>query len=306
MSQQHRKKALAAVALISITWGTTWLASKLAVTEYHMPPLQTGGLRFTLAGILFLIYFFIKGYRLPTIKQFGKLLLLSLFFLVFSNGLTLQGLAFPGMSSGIGAVVGATVPLWVAILSIFLLRNQKLTWQVLLGLILGFGGIVIIFADDLHAIADPKFEMAILYLVLASLSWSIGTLLNAKKDKSIDPFYSLGWQMFLCGVFLFAWSWYKEDMVPLAQIDFHVWLCITYLITIGSAISFVAYIYSLKHLPAAQVAVYAYINPIIALILGFFWRHEELNWYIAVGAIVTLIGVYLVNNAFNKQPEIED
>ncbi|MBI2730700.1 MAG: EamA family transporter [Sphingobacteriales bacterium] len=306
MSHQHRKRALASVALISFTWGTTWLASKLAVTEYHMPPLQTGALRFTLAGIIFLTYFFIRGYRLPGLKQLGKLIILSCFFLVFSNGLTLQALAFPGMSSGIGSVVGATVPLWVAMLSIFILRNQKLTIQIFIGLILGFGGIIIIFADDLHAFANPKFEKSILLLVLASLSWSIGTLFNAKKDKTIDPFYSLGWQMFLCGLLLFVWSYKIETMVPLTSIDYHVWLCIAYLIIIGSAISFVAYIYALKHLPAAQVSIYAYINPIIALILGFFWRHEQLNWYIALGALVTLMGVYLVNNAFNKQPEIED
>jgi drug/metabolite transporter (DMT)-like permease len=306
MSEQQRRKAQYAVALISFTWGTTWLASKLAVAEYQLPPLQTGALRFTIAGVIFLLYFLLKGYRLPTLKQLGKLFILSLFFLVISNGFTLQALSYPGMSSGIGAVVGATVPLWVAILSIFILRNQQLTWQVIAGLLLGFGGIIIIFADDLQAITEPRFEKSILLLVAASLSWSIGTLFNAKKDKTIDPFYSLGWQMFLCGLMLLGWSYLTEPFVTIVAIPLPAWLCIAYLILIGSTISFVAYIYALKHLAAAQVAVYAYMNPIIALILGFFWRHEQLNWYIAAGALVTLVGVYLVNNAFNKQPEVEN
>jgi drug/metabolite transporter (DMT)-like permease len=156
MSVQHRKRALAAVATISILWGTTWLPSKLVVTDYQMPPIQTGSIRFTLAGILFLTYFFIKGYTLPTLKQFGKLLVLSFFFLALSNGLTLQGLSYPGMSSGIGSVVGATVPLWVALFSIFILKKQKISLQVIIGLILGFGGIAIIFAEDLVALMNPK------------------------------------------------------------------------------------------------------------------------------------------------------
>lgn len=306
MSEQQRKNALVAVGLISFTWGTTWLPSKLAVAEYHMPPFEVGAMRFTLSGIIFLIYFFIKGYSLPSLKMLMNIAALSFVFLVVSNGLTLQGLSFRGMSSGIGAVLGATVPLWVALFSIFLLKKQKLTLQVILGLLLGFGGVVIIFAEDLKALQNPDFEWAILFLIIAAIAWSLGTLFNAKKDDHIDPFYKLAWQLFLCGVMMSVYSCLFEHPVPLAKVDYRVWLCVLYLIAVGSMFSFIAYIFALKHLPAAQVAVYAYINPIVALLLGFFWRNENLNWYIAIGAGITLLGVYLVNNAFNKQPEIEN
>lgn len=306
MSEQQRKRALGAVALISILWGTTWLPSKLAVADYHMPPMQTGAIRFTLAGSFFLLYFFIKGYKLPSFLKLVKLAALSFLFLAVSNGLTLKGLSFPGMSSGIGSVVGATVPLWVAVFSIFLLKKQKLTLQIIIGLLLGFGGIVIIFADDLAALMNPQFELAIAYLVIAAIAWSLGTLFNARKDASMDPFYSVAWQIFFCGMLMGIYAYIFEPVVPFAEIKMEVWLCIVYLFTIGSTISFVAYIYALKHLPAAQVAIYAYINPIIALFLGHAWRHETLNWFIGFGAAITLFGVYLVNNDFNKQPEIEN
>lgn len=305
MSEQQRKKALWAVTLISITWGTTWLPSKLAVADYGMPPMQTGAIRFSLAGVIFLLYFFIRGYKLPPVIKLAKLAALSLLFLVISNGLTLKGLSFPGMSSGIGSVVGATVPLWVALFSIFLLKKQKLTLQIVIGLLLGFGGIVIIFADDLAALMNPQYELAIIYLVVASIAWSLGTLFNARKDKSMDPFYSLAWQIFFCGLLMAVYAYLFEPVVAITEIKIEVWLCVAYLFIVGSTISFVAYIYALKHLPAAQVAIYAYINPIIALFLGHAWRHETLNWFIGVGAAITLFGVYLVNNDFNKQPEIE-
>jgi drug/metabolite transporter (DMT)-like permease len=304
LSTHH--KALGAVAVISITWGTTWLPSKLLVGDYKMPPLQVSGMRMLFAGIIYLTFFLFKGYRLPSPKQFLKIIFLALFFLVFSNGLGLMVLSYPNIGSGLGAVLSAMVPLWVAILTIFLFKKQKITPIIFTGLLFGFSGVVVIFSRDLGVLVQPGYFKPIIISMMTSITWSLGTILNAKKDSTIDPFYHVGWQMFIAGLILLAWSGLTENTVALKNITLNSWWCFLYLVIIGSSISFVSYIFALKHLPATRVAMYAYINPMVALIIGFFWRHETFNWYVIAGTLITLLGVYLVNAGFEKQKFVEE
>jgi drug/metabolite transporter (DMT)-like permease len=294
-------KALLAVAIISITWGTTWLPSKLLVADNGVPPMQISSLRMLFAGAVFVAFFLIKGHSLPTIKQFGKIIILSIFFIVLANAFSLISLQYKSIPSGIGALLGATVPLWVALISIFIFRKQKITAQITGGLVFGFGGIIVVFSKDLHALTQPDFLKPLFYSSLASIAWSLGTLLNAKKDAAINPFNNLGWQMISGGIILFIASYIFEDRVALKEISLQSWSYFTYLVIIGSFISFASFIYALKHLPATQVSTYAYINPLVALILGHYMHKEDFTWYIVLGSLITLLGVYLVNRGFEKQ-----
>jgi drug/metabolite transporter (DMT)-like permease len=302
----NHTKALLAVVLISITWGTTWLPSKLLVADNGVPPMQISSLRMLFAGAVFVAFFLIKGYKLPSVKQFAKIIWLSIFFIVMANAFSLKSLTYKSIPSGIGALLGATVPLWVALISIFIFRKQKITLQIATGLLFGFGGIVVVFAKDLHALIQPNFLHPLLYSSLASIAWSLGTLLNAKKDATINPFYNLGWQMLSGGIILFTTSYFFENQVSLSSISLQSWGYFSYLVIVGSFISFASFIYALKHLPATQVSTYAYINPLIALVLGYYMNKEGFTWYIILGSLITLLGVYLVNRGFEKQQFVEE
>jgi drug/metabolite transporter (DMT)-like permease len=296
MTAVKNNKAYAALVTVSIFWGTTWLPSKLAVGM--MPAFQLAGIRQATAGVLFILLFLIQGKAMPTMRQMGRLFILSIFFLVISNGLALVALRH--LESGIGALLGATVPLWIALLNIFFLRSQKLNAYIITGILLGFGGIVVVFNKDVQKLFNPDYEWGILLSLIASISWSVGTLFNAKKGNTLNPFVALGWQMLFSGIMLLCIAFFTGQTIPLLQIPANAWWCILYLLVIGSMLTFVAYIYALKHLPTSLVSVYAYINPIIALILGAIFLREPLSLFVIIGGAVTLVGVFLVNIGFRK------
>lgn len=292
----EKTRALFAVGLVSIFWGTTWLASKKGVE--HMPALQLAGIRQLLGGGIYIIFFLIRGFKWPSWNQLFRFTWMSVIMFVVSNGFGTWSVQY--IPSGLGAVIGAIAPIWIALFSLMLFKDTRLNITTVVGLILGFGGILIIFYDYLDILFDAKFSLGIILGVIATMTWALGTLLTVKHARDLNPYYSVGWQMFLSGLILTAVSYVTGQHIPLAEIPMPAWYSISYLVVIGSIITFAAFIYALKRLPPAQASVYAYINPIVAVIIGALLNHEKLNLLIAGGTLVTLIGVYLVNTGFKK------
>ena len=292
----ERTKALIAVGLVSFLWGTTWLASKRGVM--NMPALQMSGIRQLAGGSAYILFFSAKGYRWPTRTQLLRLTWMSVLMFVLSNGLSTWSVKY--IPSGLGAVIGAISPIWIALFSLFLFRDTRMNAMTTLGLFLGFGGILIIFSDYLHALFETDFYLGIVMGLVATMTWALGTLLTVKHAREFDPYYGIGWQMFLSGLIMTALAWITGQRIPLAEIPAVSWYAIVYLVVVGSIVTFAAFIYSLKRLPAAQASVYAYINPIVAVAIGALMNGEKLNLLIAGGTLVTLLGVYLVNTGFKK------
>jgi drug/metabolite transporter (DMT)-like permease len=292
----EKTRALIAVGLVSFFWGTTWLASKRGVE--HMPALQLSGIRQLLGGIIYIVFFSFKGYKWPSWGQLFRFTWMSVLMFVISNGFSTWSVQY--IPSGLGAVIGAISPIWIAIFSLFMFRETKLNLMTASGLILGFGGIVIIFSDYLDALFNSSFSLGILLGIIATMTWALGTLFTVRHARDLNPYYSLGWQMFLSGVILTIVSYLTGQHKPLNEVNPIAWYAITYLVVIGSIITFGAFIYALKRLPPAQASIYAYINPIVAVIVGSLLNHEKLNLLIAGGTLVTLAGVYLVNTGFKK------
>jgi drug/metabolite transporter (DMT)-like permease len=292
----EKTRALFAVGLVSIFWGTTWLASKKGVE--HMPALQLAGIRQLLGGGIYIIFFILRGFKWPSWNQLFRFTWMSVIMFVVSNGFGTWSVQY--IPSGLGAVIGAIAPIWIALFSLVLFKDTRLNITTVIGLILGFGGILIIFYDYLDILFNANFSLGIILGVIATMTWALGTLLTVKHAKDLNPYYSVGWQMFLSGLILTAVSYITGQHIPLAEIPMPAWYSITYLVVIGSIITFAAFIYALKRLPPAQASVYAYINPIVAVIIGALLNHEKLNMLIAGGTLVTLIGVYLVNTGFKK------
>lgn len=296
-NQSDRTKAILAVGIVCFFWGTTWLASKKGVQ--HMPALQLAGFRQLFAGILYLIFFFIKGFRLPTKEQFIQFLWMSLLMIVINNGLSTWSMKY--MPSGLGSVIGAASPIWIAIISSFVFKETKLNVTTISGLLLGVTGILIIFSDYIHDLFNSSFSLGVLLNVVASITWAFGTIFTVRNARNVNPYFSLGWQMFIGGIVLLAVSFFTGQFASPAHIDITAWGAIAYLVIIGSIITYSAFIYALKRLPAAQVSIYAYVNPIVAVIVGAILNDEKLTFIITAGTLVTIAGIYLVNTGFKKE-----
>lgn len=301
-NQTEKTKAFIALGLVSFLWGTTWLASKIGVKE--MPGLQLAGIRQLIGGSIYTLYFFSKGYKLPNKKQLIQFVWMSLLMFVISNGFSTWSLQY--IPSGLGAVIGAMAPLWIALFSVLFFKETQMNTITIIGLLMGFGGIVIIFSDYLDTLLNTSFFWGVLLGVIATMTWALGTLYTVKHSKDLNAYYSLGWQMLLSGVLLSITARATGQYIPIEQATQHTWLSIAYLVIIGSIITFGAFIYSLKRLPPAQSSIYAYINPIVAVIIGAILNSEKLNTIIALGTVVTIFGVYLVNTGFKKAKTAND
>jgi len=283
-----------ALCWISFFWGTTWIASKEGVK--YMPALQLAAIRQFLGSIIYLSYFLFKKTPWPKGKQWKTIIILSILNFVLSNGLSTWGVKY--ISSGLGAIIGALVPLWVVIISLF--RGEKLVKLSIIGLVVGFAGVCEIFYEHLTDFLIFDFRFGIIISIISTLTWAFATLYTKKKAASFNPYFSLGIQMFISSIFLFAYLGATESAVSLSTIPVISWVSIGYLVIFGSVLTFIAYIYALQHLPAEINSIYAYINPIIAVLLGAYIFGEPLSLTIAVGGIITLFGLYLVNRSFQK------
>ena len=283
-----------ALCFVSFFWGTTWIASKEGVK--HMPPLQLAAIRQFLGGMLYISFFLFKKAPWPKGKQWKTILILSILNFALSNGLSTWGVKY--ISSGLGAIVGAIVPLWVVIISMF--RGEKLARLSIVGLLISFSGVCVVFYDHLADFIQPDFRFGIALSLISTLTWAFGTLYTKKKAASFNPYFGLGLQMFISSIFLFAFTGATGTGVPLSSIPAISWWAISYLVIFGSVLTFIAFIYALQHLPAHISTIYAYINPIIAVILGAIIFNESLNAAIIIGGSIILSGLYMVNYSLRK------
>ena len=291
-----------ALGIVCILWGTTWIASKQGVL--HMPPLQLAGMRQTIAGMLYIIYFTSKGAKWPRGREWYIVGVLAFLNILCSNGLTTWGVKY--ISAGLGAIIAATFPLWMVIIGLFS-SKERIPVNALRGFLLGFAGICVIFYEHLHDFLNPEFLFGISISLTASWTWALGTIFTKREARDFNPYFSLGLQMFLSGLVLLGASYTTGKVVPLTEIPWQSWTAITYLVLFGSVIAFVAYLYSLQHLSVEQMSIYAYINPVVAVIFGSLLFSEHLTPFIVIGGAITLYGVYMINTALRKVvPREED
>ncbi|WP_428230801.1 DMT family transporter [Flavobacterium sp.] len=283
-----------ALCWVSFFWGTTWLASKEGVK--HMPGLQLANIRQFLAGILYVGYFLLKKEPWPKGKQWRTILVLAFLNFACSNGLSTWGVKY--MSSGLGAIISAIFPIWIIIINFF--NGQRVARMALLGILISFGGICIIFIDYIADFLKPEFQFGIILMTASTVTWAFGILQTKKKAASFNPYFSLGLQMLLSSIFLFGITEATGINIPLSEIPTASWWSIGYLVVVGSVLTFIAFIYTLQHLPTEISSIYVYINPIVAMVLGSLLFGETLTQAIAIGAVVTLMGLYLVNKSIRK------
>lgn len=293
---QSKQKAYLALFVVCIVWGLSWVGTKEAVRE--MPPIQMVGIRQLIAGLVYVLFFIIRGNKLPRNKEWYPILFLSVLNFMISNGLSTWGVKLT--TAGLSSILGALFPLWLVIIMTFRGKDKipKLAW---FGILLGFGGICIVFYDHLVELFDPDFRLGVILGLIAALAWAFGTIYTKEFALSFNPYHSIGWQMLISGVALSGISTVAGDAVSLASISLYTWGAIAFLVIVSSIIAFVAYLYALQKLPTNLVSIYAYINPIIAVISGSIYIGERLTLVMLFGAIVALTGVFIVNRSLGNE-----
>ena len=269
----------------------------------EIPALELSCIRQALAGFSFVFYFLIfKKLPLPTYKQLRSLLVLSVLMMVMANGLSTWGLKY--IPTGLAALIGALYPLCVVIIEWVFYKKKNVSLLTFTGLFLGIAGVAYVFYENMFSHIDATLIFGLTLSIVAMLSWSLGTVFLSRHETNINPYYGMGWQMIIGSFILFIISSKTQETIPLTQISAKSWLAISYLVIAGSIISFVAFIYTLKKLPAAVSSLYAYVNPIVAIIIASFVLSEKLTFTILLGTLVTLAGVYLVNYSVKRDRKI--
>lgn len=286
-----------ALGITCVVWGTTWVASKIGIAD--IPALQMAFIRQLIGGSCFVLFFMLyKKLPFPNRKQLGWLLLLALLMFVFANGLSTWSLEY--IPTGLSALIGALYPLSVVIIEMIFFKARNMTVLTFIGLLLGIAGIGIVFYESAFGYHPEGYLFGVGLSVFAMLSWSVGTLILTKANMKMNPYYAVGWQMLISSVMLFVFATITGQTIPFEAISGKAWMVIAYLVIMGSILSFVAFIYSMKKLPVAVASLYAYINPLVAMVVAALLLSEKLTAFILWGSIVTLSGVFLVNYSIRR------
>lgn len=295
-----KQKAYIGLTATSIIWGTSWVASKIAV-KGGVPGLEVAAIRQFIGGALFVVFFLLRGEKIPSAKQMLWLAGMGALLFVIANGFATVALRY--IPSGLAALIAALYPLSVVIIERIFFRNTKITWVTFVGLLLGITGIGIVFYDNAFHNQPEGYVLGLILSLIAMLSWSIGTIIIARNKVKINAYNATGWQMLLGSFLLMIMTLASGNTMPITAIPASTWLAIAYLVFVSSIVAFVAFIYTMKHLEPAIAALYAYINPIIAILTGSVLMNEKLTIDILIGSAITLVGVFLVNRSLKKQRE---
>lgn len=291
-----RKDLLAYLALgaICLIWGTTYLALRVAVVGF--PPFLFVVIRQIIAGSILvgLVLAFGKS-KLPSAGEIWKQAIAGFFMLSMGNGLVAY--AEVTIPSGIAAIICSMMPMWVILINLTVNRDERPTLPILIGAALGLAGIILIFVQDLDALSNMAYRWGIFLTLLATVSWACASVWLKKRKSTSNPFMSAGLQMFFAGVWLIPFSLTFDDLSNVTWSTDTIYAMI-YLIAIGSIVAYGCYTYALKKLPMTILSLYAYVNPLVAVVLGWLILDEQLNARIGIAFAVTVGGIYLVNRGY--------
>jgi len=280
-----------AFVAVCIIWGTTYLAIHVALET--VPVLLVAGLRWMSAGVLLCGVMLAMGRRLPPLRLWGALALLGFLMNIVGNGFVVFAQQY--VASGLTAVMIATTPFWSALLERMLPSGERFSTRALIGLAIGFSGIVILVWPEMSqgGAGGRAFVGGVIAIQLACIGWVIGTSYARRHELGNDPFPSTALQMVFSGVMLLSAATVHGDWAELSFTP-RTLAAMAYLSVAGSLVAYSAYIYAIQHLRLSLVSLYAYINPIIAVALGTVLLREPLSPRILLAALLVLAGTWIV------------
>jgi drug/metabolite transporter (DMT)-like permease len=287
----RRGSAYLAWTAVCVLWGTTYLAIRIGLET--IPPALLGGLRYTAAGILLAVILAFRGERVPASLQWPGLALVGLLTICMGNGGVIW--AEQWVPSGVAAVTVATVPFWMMGVEAVTPGGDRASTWLVLGLLAGFGGILLLVWPDVTAggAAGHQFLIGIAALQAACIGWALGSALSRRQAREENVLSAAAIQMTFGGVFMLIAGTLRGEWSHLAFTQ-RTLAAEIYLTLVGSIVGYSAYIYALKYLPTATVSLYAYVNPIIAMILGAVLLGEPFGPRVVTASAMVLTGSALV------------
>jgi drug/metabolite transporter (DMT)-like permease len=287
-----------AFAIVYLVWGSTYFFIRIA-EQGGMPPYLLGALRFITAGLLLMGWCVIKKEKIFVLKDIASAAVTGI--LLLFGGIGTVIMAERTLPSGMVAILVSSAPIWFVVL-------DKPNWAInfnskatIIGLIIGFGGVMMLFSEQIgHVFSGTSGSSILIWMVLlllGSISWSAGSLYSKHKQTSVSGSVSTAWQMIAGGIIfipaaLLHGEFSHPDMQSIRPMS---WLALLYLIIFGSIAAYSAYVWLLRVRPATQVSTYAYVNPVIAVILGVVFAGENISW-IQMGGLFTILGSVLLIN----------
>jgi drug/metabolite transporter (DMT)-like permease len=285
-------KTLLAFAIIYFVWGSTFLAIRVGVHE--VPPFLLAAMRFLAAGVVLYGWMLARGERSPSSREWTSAFLLAILIFLIDYGLLFW--AEQRVPSGLAAVMMATIPVFMSLSEIVFLRTQRLTLRLAFALLIGIGGVAVLVSHSLNLGGAPIDTAGAVALIVASISFAVSSTLARKLPLPPSKVMSSGAQMLAGGVLLaLAGAALGEFRIfrPLA-VSRGAWLALLYLIVAGSIVGFTAYVWLIHHESPTKVGTYAYVNPVVAVLVGYFLGGETLGLRTMLGTVLVLISVVLI------------
>jgi drug/metabolite transporter (DMT)-like permease len=293
-------KTLLAFAIIYFVWGSTFLAIHVGVRE--VPPFLLASMRFLAAGLVLYGWMLAKGERSPSARQWLSASLLALLIFVFDYGLLFW--AEQRVASGVAAVMMATIPVFMALSEIVILRTQRLSLRLALALLIGIAGVAVLMSRSLNLGSAPIDSTGAIALIFAAVNWSVASVLTRKLPLPTSKVMSSGVQMLAGGAMLAVAAGLLGEFRrfrPL-NVSSEAWLALLYLIVAGSIVGFTAYVWLIHHESPTKVGTYAYVNPVVAVLVGYFLGGEALGLRTVLGTLFVLISVVVITTARAGKP----
>ena len=291
-------KTLLAFSIIYFVWGSTFLAVRVGVRE--VPPLIFAAMRFLTAGIVLYVWLIARGEPSPSAREWKSASILGAIIFLLDYGFLFW--AETRVPSGLAAVMLAMIPVFMALSEIIFLRTQQLTVRLALSLLIGIGGVAVLMSRSLNLGGTPIDRMGALALIVASISWSLAAALSRKLPQPRSKVMSSATQMLAGGIFLAftAAALGEFRNFHLSTVSREVWLALLYLIVAGSIMGFTAYVWLLHHESPTKVGTYAYVNPIVAVTIGYFLGGEPLGLRTILGTLFVLVSVVVITTTKAK------
>lgn len=291
--------AYGSLAGISLIWGTTFLFIRIGVSDF--PPFLFAAIRQVLGGIILTAaILLLRKKSLPDWKEMLKQAAFGFFMITCGNGLISWAEVF--VPSGLAAIICSAMPVLVILINISVHKAERPNALIFLGSIMGLGGIVLIFSEFLADFANVNYTIGIILIFVATFSWAAASVASKHVNKNSDPFLNAGLQMVFGGLFCLPFSLVFDNLSNIVWHESAVY-SLAYLILIGSVAAFAMYSYVLTKLPVTIVSLYSYINPLVAVLLGWLVLEEKLNLKIGLAFMITVTGIYLVNRGYQRQKE---
>jgi len=281
-----------AFAAIYLLWGSTFLAIRIGVGE--VPPFLLAALRFVAAGLAMFLWMLARGGRAPSGRQWASAFGLAVLIFVLDYGLLFW--AERRVPSGLAAVMMATIPAFMALSEIVILRTQRLTVPLAVALLVGLGGVAVLTSRSLGLGGVPIDRAGAAALVVAAMAWGIASALTRMLPLPPSKVMSSAAQMLAGGVLLGVTALALGELrgFDLGAVSLRAWLALLYLVVAGSIVAFTAYVWLIHHESPTRVATYAYVNPVVAVVLGYFVGGEALGLRTVLGSLLVLVSVVVI------------